>query len=89
MAEIQTERHDLSLNGRAELNLTGVRDVCAFDTETLLLDTVMGRLTVKGEGLKITAFHHETGDFSATGKFHALAYSSTRKEGSRLGRLFR
>ncbi len=88
MAENLSVEHTFSLIDRARLNLTGVREVRAFDEETLLLDTVAGRLTVKGEQLKISAFHRETGDFCAEGKFHAFAYASKTKNRG-LSALFR
>ena len=59
-----------------------------FDDETVILDTALGNLTVKGENLHIINFDTKTGDFSLEGKVIAVAY--TQKQGSSfLGRLFK
>ncbi|MCQ2448965.1 MAG: sporulation protein [Clostridia bacterium] len=89
MTDLPPEAHKLFLLGRERLELTGVQEVCAFDEETLSLATTLGRLTVKGERMKISVFHRETGDFCAEGKFHAFAYSSKQQKGGRIARLFR
>ncbi len=73
-----------------KLNISGVKDVTSFDDETVLLDTVLGKMTVKGEGLRIESFNTETGDLSAVGKIHAVVYMSDAKvSGGFLSRIFR
>ncbi|MBQ6065692.1 MAG: sporulation protein YabP [Clostridia bacterium] len=67
--------HSLFLEDRKKLSIAGVRDVSSFDEETLIVFTDLGEITVKGEGIKVTRFSVETGDFAATGSFHALSYS--------------
>ena len=52
--KVYTEQ-SIIIENRKKLNISGVKDVLSFDDETLLLDTALGRLTVKGEGLQITA----------------------------------
>lgn len=78
------------IEGRKKLNISGVKDVTSFDDETVLLDTVLGKMTVKGEGLRIESFNTETGDLSAVGKIHAVVYMSDAKvSGGFLSRIFR
>ncbi len=78
------------IEGRKKLNISGVKDVTSFDDETVLLDTVLGKMTVKGEELHIESFNTETGDLSAVGKIHAVVYMSDAKvSGGFLSRIFR
>ena len=78
------------IENRKRLNISGVRDVSSFDDETVLLDTALGKMTVKGEGLHIESFNTTTGDLTATGKVHAVVYMSDAKtSGGFLSRLLR
>jgi len=78
------------IENRKSLNISGVKDVSNFDDETILLDTELGRMTVKGEGLHIESFNANTGDLTATGKVHAVVYMSDAKQnGSFFSRVFR
>ena len=67
--------HSLLMEERNRLTVSGVRDVDSFDEETLILMTDLGEITVKGEGIKVTRFSAETGDFAATGTFHSVTYA--------------
>ena len=78
------------IEGRKKLNISGVKNVTSFDDETVLLETYLGNMTVKGEGLHIESFNTETGDLSAVGKIHAVVYMSDAKvSGGFLSRIFR
>ncbi len=80
--------HRIYADNRERLEISGVSKVLSFDEETFVLDTVKGRMTVKGENLHIISFNTETGDLSAEGKLHAFAYLS-QASGGFLTRLFR
>lgn len=78
------------IENRKRLNISGVKDVSSFDDETVLLDTALGKMTVKGEGIHIESFNTATGDLTATGKVYAVVYMSDAKTtGGFLSRLFR
>lgn len=85
-------RHNLTLVGRERLELDGVQRVENFDDRTVVLDTVMGRLTVRGEGLHIHELNLEEGRLRMTGRVAQLAYdgSTPRRRDRRhlLERLF-
>lgn len=81
---------NIIIENRKKLNISGVKDVLSFDDETIMLDTALGKLTIKGEGLHIESFNNVTGDMSATGKVYAVVYMSDAKtSGGFLSRLFR
>lgn len=78
------------IEGRKRLAVSGVKEVCSFDDETITLQTVLGRMTVKGEGLHIESFNTETGDLAAEGSIHAAVYMADgRNGGGVLSKLFR
>ena len=81
--------HNIIVEDRKKMTLTGVKDVLAFDDETFVLDTSLGKMTVKGSGLHIINFDTKSGDFSAEGKLYALVYTSDEKNGGFLSRMFR
>ena len=81
--------HGIVVESRKKLCISGVRDVLSFDEETLELDTVLGRLTVKGEEMHIISFHNDSGDLTADGRVHALVYVSDERSGGLFSRIFR
>lgn len=81
--------HSVIAEDRKKLALSGIKDVISFDEETLLLETVMGRLTVKGAGLHITNFDTASGELSAEGRLYAAVYTADESGGGFFSRIFR
>ena len=81
--------HNLVLQGRKEVSITGVREVKAFDDETVMLDTTKGTLTIKGENLVINNFSADTGDLNLEGDIWALVYSSEQSSKGLLRRILK
>ena len=84
--------HKIVLNNRNLGNLTGILDVISFDENSIVLDTDMGLLTIKGKDLHVSRLTVEKGEMEVEGQIDSLAYSSNeayRKAGqSILARLF-
>ena len=89
MEEVIRSNHNIIIEDRKKLTLSGVKDVISFDDETLLLETALGRLTVKGAGLHIVNFDTASGDLFAEGKIYAAVYTSDEKNGGFFSRVFR
>ncbi len=85
--------HRLVLNNREQGSLTGVLDVLSFDENSIVLDTDMGLLTIKGKDLHVSRLTLEKGEIDIEGRPDSLVYSSNesyRKSGqSLLSRLFK
>ncbi len=82
--------HNVIIEGRKKLDISGVKEVISFDDETVLLDSAMGRITVKGDMLHIQSFNTETGDLCVTGKIYAVVYMSEEKSsGGFISKIFR
>ena len=80
MEQTKFKDHNVIIDNREKLNVSGVTDVVSFDEETILLKTVMGKITVKGENLHIVSFDNDIGDLVTEGKIHAVIYMSDDKE---------
>ena len=83
------ENHNVILEDRKKFILTGVSQVISFDEETIMLETALGKLAVKGAGLKILNFEAQIGDLSGEGRVFAFVYTANDNGGGFLSRLFR
>ncbi len=83
--------HNLILEDRANINLSGVTDVDCFDERTIRLYTQLGELVIKGRNLHIDSVSVETGDMRISGDVWSLQYGDRDRKGplSALGKLFR
>ena len=85
------QNHNMILENRKSLSISGITDVDSFDEREIILYTQLGELTVQGRELHIDAMSVETGDMTITGDIWALIYGDKYKKGpiSALGKLFR
>ena len=82
--------HNLVMEDRKTLMITGVSDVDSFDDQTVVVYTDLGELTVRGSNLHIGKLSVETGELNITGNIFALGYTDDReKRGGIFGRLFK
>lgn len=78
----QFDNSGIILENRNRLNVSGVQDVIGFDDETVVMETVLGQLTVKGQGLKVQSFTVETGSLIVEGTVSAMVYTGANKKGA-------
>lgn len=67
--------HNVILENRKKLTLSGIEDVDSFDEETIVLFTDTGSLTVKGTELHINKLSVESGEVSIEGQIDSLLYA--------------
>ncbi len=89
MEEVIRKSHNIIVEDRKKFTLTGVKDVLSFDENTIMLETVLGRLALKGEDFKLGQFDTAKGDISGTGQIHALVYTANESGGGLFSRLFK
>ncbi len=89
MEENIRKSHNLILEDRKKFTLTGVKDVLSFDENTIMLETFLGKLAVKGEDLKLGQFDTQKGDVSGAGKIYAVVYTQDEQSGGFFSRLFK
>ncbi len=71
--------HNIIMEDRKKLSVSGVQDVDCFDETVVMLFTNMGKLTVRGQNLHVNSFSVENGEFSMEGEIISLEYSSGEK----------
>lgn len=67
--------HNVILEGRRILTVSGVNDIDSFDEQSVVLFTDMGELTVKGSNLHINKLNVDTGELNIDGDIHTLVYT--------------
>lgn len=82
--------HNLILEDRKHLMVSGVSDIDSFDEEAIVVYTVMGELTIKGSDLHINALNLETGELTVEGSMYSFVYQETEKsKGSFFSKIFK
>lgn len=82
--------HQVIMQDRRALTVSGVSDVDSFDEATVVVYTDMGELTVKGENLQIHRLNVETGELTMEGNIDSLTYSEMQNHsGGFFSRLFK
>lgn len=69
------------LENREKLSISGVLDVESFDEESVVVDTEMGILIIKGEELRINKLSIDSSELNIEGYIMGLQYSD--KDGGR------
>lgn len=81
--------HDLILEGRSKLTVTGVKRVLRCDADSAAMETGKGVLHLTGAELNVTSLDLESGEVRLTGRIDALEYTAERTPGGLLRRLLR
>lgn len=87
-----TPLQNIILENREKLSISGVLDVLSFDDQVVIVETSLGLLTIKGEGLKISKLSLDTADIIIEGDIVNLAYSEkslNKKNNSFINKLFK
>ena len=80
--------HSLQLAGRKKLTLSGVEDVTGFDENLIVLTTVQGELSIRGQELHIERIDLESGALEVRGLVQELSYEEPSRTGGLWSRLF-
>ncbi len=84
--------HNVIMESRKTLTISGVMDIDSFDEESVILFTELGELTIKGMNLHINKIDVNTGDLLMEGEIESLSYSDNRPQQKNSGffaKLFR
>lgn len=91
--EIKIEgKSNLNLENRKRLTLSGVVEVVSFNEDQIILNTSLGTLNIKGEGLKMNKLDVQNGDVIINGIVNSCVYvnKENKKEKEKLlSKLFR
>lgn len=89
---IENKRSNLTLENRKKLVLSGVVEVISFDDRSIILDTTLGTLTVRGQDLKMNKLDVQNGDIIILGQVNSCIYTTTESKKDKeniIARLFR
>lgn len=90
---ISNYNHSINVLERKNILVTGVKKIESFDDEEFLMETVMGFLVLKGEGLELLKLDTMQGNVSIKGLLKSFSYiddgMKKDKENSIIGRLFK
>lgn len=85
--------HSVTINERKNIVITGVKKIDSFDEEEFLMETSMGHIVIKGNGLEIIKLDTYQGNVSIKGKVNSLSYmengSKKQKEEGVFSKLFK
>ncbi|WP_316248643.1 sporulation protein YabP [Youxingia wuxianensis] len=82
--------HNIIMEQRNKLTITGVTDIDSFDEQTVLLFTGLGELAIRGENLHINRIDVDTGEVNLEGEIDSLTYADNQpNKGGFFGKLFK
>lgn len=81
---------DINIQNREKIKITGVNDVIGFDETFVDIETELGKMIIRGEGLKIARLSLEQHELVVNGYVYSCEYEdiSKNKKGI-MGRMFR
>jgi sporulation protein YabP len=85
-------KHTIVMENRNSVKITGVLDVVSFDMETIVAETEMGVIILKGDGLHVNRLNLQNGELDIDGEVSSLAYEENfarGHKGSFFGSLFK
>lgn len=74
MSEQWQSVHNLILESRRKLSVSGVTDVESFDSDCVSVYTELGELVIRGKGLKVGEINVETGALTVEGDIRSIVY---------------
>ena len=92
--QIREFNHVFNLVERKNVSIQGVKKVESFDSEEFLIESVMGTIILKGEGLELLKLDTMQGVVTIKGLVNSLTYLDENilkknKENSVISRLFK
>lgn len=89
----QRRSHNVNMQDRSRLEMTGITDVISFDLNKVILESDYGVITIKGSNLHVNRLSVEKGELDIEGTVQAMEYSEagsfSGKGESLVSRLFK
>lgn len=81
---------DINIQNREKIKISGVNDIIGFDETFVDIETELGKLLIRGEGLKIARLSLEQHELIINGYVYSCEYEDTNKlKKGIVGRIFR
>ena len=84
--------HNLSINNRKQITMSGIKKIISFDAEEFLMESTLGMILLKGQTLEIIKLDTHDGNVSIKGYVNQITYLDDKqkiKEESFITKLFK
>ena len=82
--------HNVIIENRKNVMITGVNDIDSFDENVIVLFTEQGEMTIRGVNLHINKLSVDTGELTVEGLVSSIHYTDDHpSSGGFFGRLFK
>lgn len=92
ISTVVTGSHELKMVDRNQILFTGIKKINSFDDEEFLMESTLGIVLLKGEGLEIVKLDTQDGNVRIKGRINSIAYLDDKpkvKEEGILAKLFK
>lgn len=83
-----TSKHKVIIEKRERVFITGLIDVMSFDEESIVTETEMGVLIIRGSSLHVNALNLEKGELEVDGEIENLIYQEESSVSGNKSNLF-
>ena len=74
------KNQELKLINRNSLYLTGVKKIINLESDEFIVDSVYGKLIIKGNDLEVTVIGIDKGDLKLKGTIDSIVYSNIKSK---------
>lgn len=74
--KMKFRNQNVIIEDREKMTVTGVEQVESFNDNTIILTTIKGGMTIKGENLNISKLNLEDGSVKIEGKINGVTYTA-------------
>ena len=91
MQNSKMSNHNVIMENREKVVITGIIDIHSFDDELVLTETEMGILTIKGKDLKMNKLNLDNTELVVEGQIGMLQYNDidSVKKGGMFNKIFK
>lgn len=86
---VRYRNQNIIVEDRENMTVTGVEQVESFNENTIVLTTIKGGMTIKGEDLNISKLNLDDGNVKIQGKINGINYSNKDTPKNIMGKLFK
>lgn len=85
------KNQNILIENRSNMTITGVEQVDSFNDNTIILRTIKGGLTIKGEELNIGQLNLDSGNVKIEGTINGIIYNNkdSSSKGNIIGKIFK
>ena len=84
MIEAPAFTHIIKLNDRKNIIISGIKKINNFDDKEFNLESIMGNIIIRGEGLEMIKLDTLEGNVSIKGKINSFVYNDSGMKGNNI-----